>query len=337
MQNLILNNNIESSLLNEAFSEECLFLSAKKAFLGKLNRPRFFEYYSKLGVHLYDLRQRLLKDIYSPLPTREFDLWCISGQKMRHINVPALDDLIVQHSVYSILYREIENKLIFDSYGCRKYKGCLKASDRCQEFLRKSSDDSYYLQLDIRKYYYNIDHQIIKQALIHLTNDPAFVNFISLLFPLNQTAGMHVGTLIAQVMGIVYLNSLDHYIKRVLKCKRYIRYVDDLVIIGESKERCWELKHSIESYLKTNLKLELSKFKVSPIKRGINFVGFKTWKHKRYIRKRSLHVFNRVLKKNKVSSLQSCLAHSLRTSSYSKLKEKIEKKGYKISGCKVTL
>ena len=337
MQDLILNNYTESSLLNKVFSEEHLFLAAKRALLGKLNRPRFFDYYQKLGVNLYNLRQSLLNGSYYPLPTREFDLWCISGQKMRHINVPALNDLVIQHAIYPLLYNAINPKLIFDSYGCRKGKGTSKAANRCQQFLRQSSKDSYFLQLDIRKYYYNIDHTLVKQSLLHLLPDSPFIDFVSLQFPQNQVIGMHVGTLLAQVMGIVYLNPLDHYIKRVLKCQRYIRYVDDLVILGKTKEHCWELKEQIESFLRMNLKLELSKHKVHPIKRGVNFVGFKTWQEKRIIRKRSIHVFNKVLKEGHIPSLQSCLAHTLDTSSYAQMKNKIEAKGYIVDGCRIFL
>lgn len=337
MQDLILNNYTESSLLNQVFSEEHLFLAAKRALLGKLNRPRFFEYYQKLGVHLHNLRHSLLDGSYYPLPTREFDLWCISGQKMRHINVPALNDLVVQHAIYPLLYETVNPKLIFDSYGCRKGKGTSRAANRCQQFLRQSRQDSYFLQLDVRKYYYNIDHSIIKDILLHLIPDSPFISFVSLQFPQNQTVGMHVGTLLAQVMGIVYLNSLDHYIKRVLKCQRYIRYVDDLVIIGESKDHCWELKEQTEMFLKNQLKLELSKYKIHPIKRGINFVGFKTWQDKRFIRKRSIHVFNKILKENHIPSLQSCLAHALGTTSYTQIKRKIEAKGYLVDGCRIFL
>lgn len=256
---------------------------------------------------------------------------------MRHINVPALNDLVVQHAIYPLLYNAISPKLIFDSYGCRKGKGTSRAANRCQQFLRQSNKDSYFLQLDIRKYYYNIDHALVKQSLLHLLPDPPFIDFVSLQFPQNQTIGMHVGTLLAQVMGIVYLNPLDHYIKRVLKCQRYIRYVDDLVILGETKEHCWELKEQIESFLRMNLKLELSKYKVHPIKRGVNFVGFKTWQEKRVIRKRSIHVFNKVLKEGHIPSLQSCLAHTLNTSSYTQMKNRIEAKGYIVKGCRIFL
>ena len=329
------NKYIEESLYNKAVSIDGLIVSAQRALRGKLNKPRFFSYYSHLGYNIAKLHRDIVIGEYTPSPTVEFDLWCISGQKLRHINVPQIDDLILQHSIYRVLYPFVSPKLIYDSYGCRKGKGTAKAVDRCQHFLRKSPSDSYYLQLDIRKYYYNLDHKIAKSIVYHLCGDKAFTDLIVQQFPNGANVGMHVGSLIAQVIGIVYLNPLDHYIKRVLKCKRYIRYVDDFVIIGESKERCHFLKTEIERFIKEQLKLELSKWKIAPISKGINFVGYRAWRHKRIIRKRSMKVFNKVLRKRKDNSLQSCLSHALNTSSYSSMVKKLESNNYSVHNGKL--
>ena len=86
------------------------------------------------------------------------------------------------------------------------------------------------------------------------------------------------------------------------------------------------MAQDIEQYLKIEFKLSFSKVKILSISRGINFVGHRTWKQKRIIRKRSYKVFNKNLKKNKVDSLQSCLGHALKTSSYSTLIKRIKTK-----------
>lgn len=335
MQDTVPNNHIEQSLFEEVISFDNLFFAAQRALMGKLTKPRFFAYYSHLGANVANLHMAIKRGEYRPSPTKEFDLWCISGQKTRHINVPDINDLIVQHAIYRVLYPYISPKLIYDSYGCRKGKGTSKAADRCQYFIRHSPPDSYYLQLDIRKYYYSIDHAICKQIMTHLTGDQKFTDFVALQFPQGTTVGMHVGSLIAQVMGIIYLNPLDHYIKRVLKCKRYIRYVDDFVIVGETKERCQYLKTEIEKFIKEHLNLELSKAKIAPLTKGINFVGYRTWREKRIIRKRSMKVFNRALKKNKTESLQSCLGHAIGTSSFSGMADKVQAKGYELDHHKI--
>ena len=313
-----------SKLYDLITSRENLYKAAKRALKGKLSNARFYSYSTNLSNNVEYLYKQIQKGTYRPHSDKEFDLWCISGQKVRHIVAPSIDDLIVQHAIYQVIVPIIDPKLIYDSYGCRVLKGSHRASDRCQYFLRKSPKDSYFLQLDIKKYYYNLDHTILKEALLHLLGEQDVVDFIALQFPQDKTVGMNVGAMISQLMGMIYLNRFDQYCKRVLKLKHIIRYVDDIVIIGLPKEKCLSLAQDIEQYLKTKFKLSFSKVKILPISRGINFVGHRTWQQKRVIRKRSYKVFNKNLKKNKVDSLQSCLGHALKTSSYNTLIKRIE-------------
>ena len=313
-----------SELYDLITSRENLYKAAKRALKGKLSNARFYSYSINLSNNVEYLYKQIQKGTYRPHSDKEFDLWCISGQKVRHIVAPSIDDLIVQHAIYQIIVPIIDPKLIYDSYGCRVLKGSHRASDRCQYFLRKSPKDSYFLQLDIKKYYYNLDHAILKDALLHLLKEQDVVDFIALQFPQGKTVGMNVGAMIAQLMGMIYLNKFDQYCKRVLKLKRIIRYVDDIVIIGFPKKECLSLVQDIEQYLRTELKLSFSRVKILPISKGINFVGYRSWQQKRIIRKRSYKVFNKNLKKNKLDSLQSCLGHASKTSSYRTFIKKIE-------------
>ena len=315
-----------SELYNLITSRENLYKAAKRALKGKLSNARFYSYSVNLSNNVEYLYEQIQKNTYRPHSDKEFDLWCISGQKMRHIVAPSIDDLVVQHAIYQVIVPIIDPKLIYDSYGCRILKGSHRASDRCQYFLRKSPKDSYFLQLDIKKYYYNLDHKILKESLLYLLGEQDVVDFIALQFPQDKTVGMNVGAMISQLMGMIYLNKFDQYCKRVLKLKRIIRYVDDIVIIGLSKEECLTLVGVIEQYLKVELKLSFSKIKILPINKGINFVGHRTWQQKRIIRKRSYKVFNKNLKKNKVDSLQSCLGHASKTSSYKTLIKRVKAK-----------
>lgn len=307
------------NIYSNIIAKENLYAAAHKAMLGKLSSPRFYSYNANLVANVERIARSIYDGVYKQHNEKEFDLWCISGQKMRHIVCPSIDDLIVQHAIYRVIVPIIDPKLIFDSYGCRLGKGTHRASTRCQFFLRNSSPESYFLQTDIRKYYYNLDHALLKQTLMHLLGDEKAVEFIALQFPTGQTVGLNVGAMISQLMGMIYLNQFDHYVKRVLKIKHYIRYVDDAVYIGLSKEECQELAQVTAEYLKTNLKLTYSKCKVIPISKGVNFVGYRSWQAKKIIRKRSYKTFRKNLRKRKLDSLQSCLGHAKNTSSYKQL------------------
>ncbi len=115
----------------------------------------------------------------------------------------------------------------------------------------------------------------------------------------------------------MYLNQFDHWVKRHLKIKHYVRYVDDSVLTGfSSREEAKAALEKIVAWLQSRLKLVLSKWKIQKIKRGINFVAFRTWRSTRFLRKRSLYNFSKALKRRKVESLISIVGNAKRTATY---------------------
>jgi RNA-directed DNA polymerase len=101
---------------------------------------------------------------------------------------------------------------------------------------------------------------------------------------------MPLGNLTSQFFANVYLNELDHFMKHKLKARYYLRYVDDFVILQESREQLEFWKQEIEKFLRGKLKLELhpQKSKVVSLSRGIDFVGFRNFYHYRLLRKRNI-------------------------------------------------
>lgn len=91
------------------------------------------------------------------------------------------------------------------------------------------------------------------------------------------------------------------------------RYVDDLVIIGLTKEAANNVSVKIEQFLLNNLNLSLSKCLITPMKRGVNFVGYRTWQHKRIVRKHSLFQFTKQFIKEDYVRITSLMAHALNT------------------------
>src|SRR3989344_7475641 len=109
---------------------------------------------------------------------------------------------------------------------------------------------------------------------------------------------MPLGNLTSQFFANVYLNELDYFIKHKLKSKYYIRYVDDFIILHNSKEQLETWKYEINKFLRVNLDLELhsEKSKIISILRGIEFVGFRNFYHYRLLRKRNIRKFHIKLK-----------------------------------------
>lgn len=148
--------------------------------------------------------------------------------------------------------------------------------------------------------------------------------------------GIPIGNYTSQFFANIYLNELDQYIKRTLKVKYYVRYMDDFILLLDTKEDCKIIKKKIEDFLSSVLKLELnSKSKYFPNKMGINFCGYRTFCTHRLLRTSSkVKTKNQVKKWNKqfengtlsiyqaLQSLTSWIAHSSHCNSY-RLQKKI--------------
>jgi hypothetical protein len=210
-------------------------------------------------------------------------------------------------------------------------KGTHRAADKVQEYLRKSEDDNYFLQLDIRKFFYRIDRDILTRQIENKIKDKRLMDVIKLFIVYPDRVGIPIGNLLSQVFALIYLNPVDHYIKRVLKIKMYVRYVDDFVLFNLSKEQSRICKELIEKFIRAELNLELSKFNISKTSNGINFVGYRAKKSFRLIRKHSLYKFNKKLKQGNINSMNSILSHALHTSSFDTLCNKVINKNPRLA------
>src|SRR3990167_7615112 len=101
---------------------------------------------------------------------------------------------------------------------------------------------------------------------------------------------MPLGNLTSQFFANVYLNELDYFVKHKLRAKYYIRYVDDFVLLHNSKTQLEEWKEKIDIFLKKELKLELhkDKSKIISLSKGVDFVGFRNFYYSKLLRKRNI-------------------------------------------------
>ena len=98
--------------------------------------------------------------------------------------------------------------------------------------------------------------------------------------------GMPIGNLLSQLFANIYLNELDQYCKRVLGIKCYVRYMDDVIILHQSKAQLRIWKMLIEQFLEAELELILNKKTcIRPVACGIEFVGYRVWADRRIVRK----------------------------------------------------
>jgi len=294
-------------LFEKAFSRENLYSAFLDARKGKRSKRATLQFEVELGSELNALYEELHSGEYKP---REYSQFYVHEPKKRLINAPAFRDIVVQHAIYRIIYPIFDKTFINTSYACRKGGGTHKASDYTQREIRKYDGDLYFVKLDIRKFFYSIDRNILRKLFEKKIKDKRFVDIMCEFAKMNTYIGIPIGNLLSQIYALIYLNPLDHYVKRELKVKSYVRYVDDFVLIGLTIDEAIKAQELCEKFVQEKLNLELSHWHIQKIKRGINFVGYRTWKSIKFVRKHSIYKMKKAVKKTKIESIISLINHA---------------------------
>ncbi|MFM8411276.1 MAG: hypothetical protein ACKOCT_13465, partial [Alphaproteobacteria bacterium] len=117
------------------------------------------------------------------------------------------------------------------------------------------------------------------------------------LFGKGNRRGLPIGNLTSQFWANVYLDQLDQFVKRGLRCRHYVRYVDDFVLLSDDPAELARWRDEIAAFLCERLGLALRADGAAPFRvgRGIDFVGWKTWQDRRLPRRRTLDALARRL------------------------------------------
>jgi len=269
--------------------------------------------------------------------------------KLREIHAAAFGDRVVHHLLVPELEKLWEPWFIDQVYSNRKQKGTHKAVNQLQRWMRKPAC-KYYLQLDIRNFFYSIQQGVlltflnkgllkaVKQQKIS-TEKQLFLSDLCQVFvqtdftqsvalnaylaqkvpphkqlsqqPLGQ--GLPIGNLTSQFFANVYLNALDQFVKHQLKCKHYLRFVDDFILLADNPEQLKAWQISISQFLDCKLSLCLkADIRLKPVNLGADFLGYIVRPHYILVRKRVVNHLNQKLNSYKKQLLQDLECHTLK-------------------------
>ena len=307
-------------------------LKAWQEFLcDKKDRKDVILFQAKLMDNIFGLHNDLKNKTYKHSEYKAFN---ISDPKPRIIHKARVRDRLLHHLIYQELYEYFDGKFIFDSYSCRIGKGTHKAINRFRDFFYKVSKNNtktcFVLKCDIRKFFANIDHEILKIILSNNIKDKDILWLLSQVIDSfsakpNFEIGLPLGNLTSQLLVNIYMNDFDQFIKRQLKVKYYIRYADDFVILSEEKSYLEELLSKISDFLEKELKLQLhpNKVFIKTFASGVDFLGWVNFPYHRALRTSTKKRMLKRLKENpKEESRQSYLG-MLRHGNTFKIKNKL--------------
>lgn len=244
----------------------------------------------------------------------KYNIFLIREPKYRIIMSQNITDKLINHIISrKILLPILDKSLIDTNIATRIGKGTHYGIKKLKSYLNELKVEKIYaLKFDISKYFYNIDHEILINLIKNKIKDKGVIDLIINIInstdeeyvnknikeikekEINKLSnkkqreeveriplyikgkGLPIGNMSSQILAIYYLNELDHFIKENFKCKYYIRYMDDGLLLSNNKEYlryCLkEIIKVLDKYkLKTNNKTKI----IDVSNEGIDFLGFR--------------------------------------------------------------
>jgi hypothetical protein len=202
-----------------------------KARKQKRYRGEVLQFSYALEENLIALQNELIWKTYKVGAYRPFVIY---EPKKRQIVALPFRDRVVQHALNAVIEPMFERRMIHDSYACRVGKGTHQAARRVAYYLGKPGN-YYYLKADVKSFFASVNRTILRSILAERIEDEGLMWLVDEVLNSTPGTGLPIGNLMSQLFANVYLHELDHYIKNVRGVKFYVRYMDDFLILHESK------------------------------------------------------------------------------------------------------
>jgi RNA-directed DNA polymerase len=275
-------------LMEHIADPDNLRLAFVKAARGKQHVKEILEYQYHLEDNLYLLRQQLLSG--KPV-TGHYRYFTIYEPKERQICASPFSERVLHHALMNICHPVFERVQVFHSYASRPGKGTHKA---LRLAARYAGQYAWYLKLDIKKFFETVHHGVLYKQLCRLLKDAALLAvFLQIIDSYHATPGrgLPIGNLTSQYFANHFLASLDHYIAERLKASAYIRYMDDMVLWGNSKQELKQHLKAISAFVQLQLNMVLKPPQLNHSHRGLPFLGYKILPQKILLTQRSKQRF----------------------------------------------
>lgn len=260
-------------------SFENLYDAYKKARSGKRDKAACAEFELRTLDNIAKLREELVNKTYK---MQKYNTFLVHEPKERVVMASSFRDRIVQHSLCdNVFQKRILPHFIYDNYASQKGKGTHFGLRRLHKFMYQyycnHGSEGWILKGDISKYFYSIDHDILKRQIQKLIQDKDILNLCNLIIDSTEGKGLPIGNQTSQAFALLYLNDLDHLIKDKMGIKYYGRYMDDFYIIMPEKEKLKKILGIVKQEVE-KLGLSLNpKTQIFPLKNGIDFLGFHSY------------------------------------------------------------
>lgn len=300
-------------LFDRIRSPEALLAAFYRARRGKRYRLEADSFFANLEKEVFALSRALSDGTYTPGEYRHF---YVQEPKLRLVSAAPFRDRVVHHAIHAVLEPIFEKRFIFDTYACRSGKGQHRALDRFTRYARRFP---WVMKLDVRKYFPSIDHghmlglvrgavadERLLAVIARIVTSGAGIHPESLVpdwfpgdtlwTPAERPRGLPIGNLTSQLFANVYLAPLDQFVKRELRCRAYLRYMDDLVFFGRERAELAGWREAVTTFLERwRLRVHPDKCYLARCEQGTAYLGFRVFPDHRLLLGRGVRRYGRRL------------------------------------------
>ena len=274
-----------------------LLQAEKDARAGKRYENEQLAFWGNLEDNIHSISEKLKCHNYPPDIYHHFYVY---EPKLRKVIFSDYTTKVIQRAAYNVLNPIVCKGMISDTYSCIEDRGQLKSMQRLAgwvDFVEKSGERWYYLKMDVEKFFYRMDHEVLMSIIQKKIGDKEAVRFLehyvchtsrAFGLPLGVKSpleisdkemlwdvGIAIGGGLSHMYGNMYLNPMDQMAKRKEGIQYYIRYMDDVIILSTDKELLHRYKNMFSDFLGDVLKLRLNnKTAIRPVSHGMEFVGY---------------------------------------------------------------
>jgi RNA-directed DNA polymerase len=300
------------SLIDKVYARSTLEAAWKKvarnkgaAGVDKISVKRF-----EAGKERYlrELEEDLRSGMYQASPVRRVYI-AKSATKKRPLGIPVVKDRIVQTALKLVLEPIYEREFLAMSYGFRPGRGCKDALREVDEVVRNGR--TWYVDADICSYFDSIPHRALMECLEEKVSDSRVLKLVEGFLKADimeamkrwtPIQGSPQGAVLSPLLSNMYLHPLDEQMTAM--GYQMIRYADDFIILGESREEAQGALEAVTRWMEGNgLKVHEEKTRIGNCAeegQGFEFLGYRFEQGRRMVRKKSLKALrDRIREKTK--------------------------------------
>ena len=218
-----------------------------------------------LKQHWPAIREQLLQGTYQPQPVKRVEIPKPDGG-VRKLGIPTALDRFIQQAVLQVLLRRWDPTFSPHSYGFRPRRSAHQAEAAAQGFIAEGY--RYVVDLDLEKFFYRLNHDILMGRIATRINDPRLLRLIRAFLNAgvmenglvsSTDEGTPQGGPLSPLLSNIVLDDLDRELTQ--RGLRFARYADDCNIYVRSRRAGERVMHGVTRFLTTRLKLKVNEQK----------------------------------------------------------------------------